>query len=291
MAQRIASSGLAVRCGSWRSARTRESASPDLKLMGFTLIELLVVIAIISILAALLLPAFNKAKQKALRISCASKLHQMGLGLGMYLNDFHCYPYLCASGNYPNQPSWYDELNPYYPLQWRDYRGERNYHCPTYHGLINANGGMGGSGSYAYNAWGTGFDYDTVAGVITDFSAGLSGLGTNSYAARAISESQVKAPSDLFAFGDARGDAYRTPRLFGPYDGYLYGECYAAMGLFYTRWTLPNSEYLPQRHGNGFNFVFCDGHVSFVARRIFTNRTNSWQNWNIDQQPHMENWQ
>jgi prepilin-type N-terminal cleavage/methylation domain-containing protein/prepilin-type processing-associated H-X9-DG protein len=55
---------------------------------GFTLIELLVVLSIVSVLAAILFPAFSKARENAHQIVCMSNLRQIGLAFSLYLQDY-----------------------------------------------------------------------------------------------------------------------------------------------------------------------------------------------------------
>src|SRR5712671_5271108 len=85
---------------------------------GFTLIELLVVIAIIAILAAMLLPALAKAKEKAKQVSCISNFKQVGISLAMYVDDNqNFYPIVSYTDASGNSIDWCKELNPYLPQQ------------------------------------------------------------------------------------------------------------------------------------------------------------------------------
>ncbi len=87
---------------------------------AFTLIELLVVVAIIAILAALLLPALSKAKQKGKATACISNLHQMVTACQMYTDDFggrYCLTFEVTGDNSSSlsggRRAWFDFLLPY----------------------------------------------------------------------------------------------------------------------------------------------------------------------------------
>lgn len=74
------------------------------RVTAFTLIELLVTIGIIGILAGMLLPALNKARERGRRAVCINNLHQIGLAMISYAGDFH--------GAYPTGPSTEDLSDP-----------------------------------------------------------------------------------------------------------------------------------------------------------------------------------
>jgi len=111
---------------------------------GFTLIELLVVIAIIAILAAILFPAFARARENARRSSCQSNLKQIGLGMLQYSQDYD--ERLVSQVGGSGTQSWVDLIQPYV-------KSDQLFICPS---DTNKTVVMNGSSSakhtsYAYN--------------------------------------------------------------------------------------------------------------------------------------------
>lgn len=85
------------------------------KRLFFTLVELLIVISIIAILAALLLPALKKAKEKTHQINCMNNLKQTGSGFVMYYGDYNDYtpPYMFYYGGVVSKSTiWTSLLKP-----------------------------------------------------------------------------------------------------------------------------------------------------------------------------------
>ncbi len=96
-------------------------ASKFRPLSAFTLIELLTVIAVIGLLAGMLLPALNSAREKGRRMACASNLHQIGIAILSYASDYQ---------NHTPTADWNNPPTPGRPVSWAQALVNGNYVTP-----------------------------------------------------------------------------------------------------------------------------------------------------------------
>jgi prepilin-type N-terminal cleavage/methylation domain-containing protein/prepilin-type processing-associated H-X9-DG protein len=224
---------------SWQSAR------------GFTLIELLVVIAIIAILAAMILPALSRAKQKTQGVYCLNNTKQMALAWTMYAGDNNDKLVANADGGRAGQDlgvdSWVagwmdfttltDNTNVAMLVNHDRYPYVKNpaaFKCPADKSVVRIGGqSLNRVRSLSMNNY-----------VGTPGSNRPTGLwGASSRYTQCRRYAQIKSPVDMFVFLDEREDSIN--------DGWYASDPD-------TKWQIV--DYPASYHGNAAGYSFADGH-------------------------------
>jgi prepilin-type N-terminal cleavage/methylation domain-containing protein len=253
---------------------------------GFTLIELLVVIAIIGVLAALLLSALSLGKAQAQSTACKNHLRQMGIALTLYASETQHYPSLVERSQATNvraeNKTWADAIYPYYGLRWTN----QSWQCPRYiaqNGIIIPKPPMlDVFSSYAYN-------YRGIVGEGGGAKPWPLTLGLGGVPKTAAADSQVVAPSEMFAVSDARWWVYHHYEETGIAGKWNMSSWKYVYNLTHPPRQVVHVETAPP-HGQGYNILFVEGHVALVKRSDYLYPPRTAHNWNRDNQPHPEAW-
>jgi prepilin-type processing-associated H-X9-DG protein len=219
--------------------------------------------------------ALAGAKRQALSAVCKNHLHEMGLALRMYVDDTKFYPYYLAVGKTDGDGyfRWPQYLQPYYQLNWTN----PAYHCPAYNGAVESLSSYGSVqilGSYSYNYLGaegglgdTGFFGESYLGIGTTGVFNEGGFPISP----ARPDTQVVTPADTYAIMDTAA-TIRYGSLYLSYFPDLYWTGSGSSGVDWAGCIDVDFQFFapflfqqnPKTHGQSFNVLYCDGHVTPV---------------------------